>query len=169
MAQPPEQNPMRQMYEDWSTKTPLITRNSMIVIFAVYVLSFFFSLDQALGNIPYFSIFHFEVYRIIFSPLVGNSLMTLILICLFFHTMGTRMETSLGSASYLILLCSFSLATNVLFDVVCLLLYIMGTPTAVFWSCSGFWTILFSLIVIECMQVRLSTETCGDVTYNRIQ
>lgn len=41
------------MYEDWSTKTPLITRNSMIVIFAVYVLSFFFSLDVVSMNMWY--------------------------------------------------------------------------------------------------------------------
>lgn len=85
--------------------------------------------------------------------------MTLILICLFFPAMGTRMENSLGSASYLVLLCSFSLATNVLFDATCMLLYLLGTPTAAFWSCSGFWTILFSLIVIECMQV---SERWGD-------
>jgi uncharacterized membrane protein YgaE (UPF0421/DUF939 family) len=37
---------MRQMYEDWSTKTPVITRGSMLAIFAVYVLSFFFALDK---------------------------------------------------------------------------------------------------------------------------
>jgi hypothetical protein len=34
------------MYEDWSTKTPVITRGSMLAIFAVYVLSFFFALDK---------------------------------------------------------------------------------------------------------------------------
>ena len=67
--------------------------------------------------------------------------------------MGSRMETSLGSASFLVMLCTFSLATNILFDAVCLALYVLGTPTAVFWDCSGFWVILFSLIVIECMQV----------------
>lgn len=108
---------------------------------------------QALGNTPYFSIFHFEVYRIVFSPFVGNSLINLVLIALFYPTMGTRMETSLGSASFLAMLCSFSLITNVLFDAACMLLYVMGMPTAVFWSCSGFWTVLFSLIVIECMQM----------------
>jgi hypothetical protein len=26
-------------------------------------------------------------------------------------------------------------------------------PEALFWNCSGFWTILFALITIECMQV----------------
>lgn len=149
----PEQNPFRQMYEDWSMKTPIITKNSMIVIFFIYVLSFFFSLDMALGNTPYFSIFHFEIYRIVFSPLVGNSLLTILLICLFYPTMGSRMETSLGSASFLLMLCTLSMTTNVIFDFICLGLYILGVPAAVFWSCSGFWVILFSLIVIECMQM----------------
>eukprot|EP00603_Paraphysomonas_imperforata_P008818 CAMPEP_0114433686 /NCGR_PEP_ID=MMETSP0103-20121206/11832_1 /TAXON_ID=37642 ORGANISM="Paraphysomonas imperforata, Strain PA2" /NCGR_SAMPLE_ID=MMETSP0103 /ASSEMBLY_ACC=CAM_ASM_000201 /LENGTH=323 /DNA_ID=CAMNT_0001603467 /DNA_START=291 /DNA_END=1262 /DNA_ORIENTATION=+ len=67
--------------------------------------------------------------------------------------MGSRMETSLGSANFFVMLCTFSLATNVLFDITCLALYVLGTPTAIFWGCSGFWTILFSLIVIECMQM----------------
>lgn len=125
----------------------------MVVIIAVYVLSFFFSLDVALGNTPYFSIFHFEVYRIVLSPLVGNSLITILLICFFYPMMGTRMETSIGSASYLMLLCTLSFVTNVLFDATCLMLYFVGTPVAVFWNCSGFWTILFALIVMECLQM----------------
>ena len=53
MSQPPEQNPMRQMYEDWSTKTPVITRGSMLAIFAVYVLSFFFALDKVSAAAPH--------------------------------------------------------------------------------------------------------------------
>ena len=63
------------------------------------------------------------------------------------------METSLGSAGYLFHLCIISLVTNLMFDAICLSLYMVGTPEALFWSCSGVWTVLFALIVVECMQV----------------
>ena len=69
-----------QMYQQWSDKTPWITRVSMVSIVVIYVLSWFFSFDTVLGNVPYFAIFNFELYRIIFSPFVGNSLFQVILI-----------------------------------------------------------------------------------------
>ena len=73
------QNPLKQMYDEWSTKTPFVTRNSLIGIVLIYILSFFFSADVTLGNIPYFSVMHFEIYRIALAPVVGNSIMTIIL------------------------------------------------------------------------------------------
>ena len=153
MSDPPQENPIRRMYDDWSSKTPLVTRSSLIFIVIIYISSFFFSADVILGNTPYFTIMHFEIYRIILAPLVGNSLITILLILLFYPMMGSRMEYSLGSASYLSLLATFGLVTNISFDAICLLLYGFGTTEAVFWGCSGFWTILFALIVVECMQV----------------
>jgi hypothetical protein len=64
----PQENPLRQMYEEWSGRTPFVSRNTMIAIIVIYILSFFFSADMALGNMPFFSILHFEIYRIILSP-----------------------------------------------------------------------------------------------------
>jgi len=141
------------MYDEWSGNTPFITRSSMVGIVILYIASFFFSADVVLGNIPYFSVMHFEIYRIILSPVVGNSLITIIMICLFYPMMGTRMERALGSCEYFLQLCTFSLATNIIFDAICVSAYIFGVPEALFWGCSGFWTILFGLIVVECMQI----------------
>lgn len=154
MDQPPPANPLKQMYEEWSAKTPCVTRNSLIGIVILYILSFFFAADLTLGNVPYYSLMHFEIYRIVMAPAVGNSFITIILMVLFYPVMGARLESSLGSAGYLFHLGIISLMTNVLFDVICLLLYAMGTAEALFWSCSGFWTVLFAMIVTECMQVK---------------
>lgn len=153
MDQPPSSNPLKQMYEEWSAKTPCVTRNSLIGIVILYILSFFFDADVTLGNIPYFSLMHLEIYRIILAPAVGNSLITIILMVLFYPVMGSRLESSLGSAGYLFHLFIITLATNLLFDGVCFVIYAMGSAEALFWSCSGFWTVLFAMIVMECMQV----------------
>ena len=68
--------------------------------------------------------------------------------------MGTRLESSLGSTNYLILLVTIGVVCNLLFDLTCTVLYLFGLPEAVFWSSQGFWVVVFTLIVIECMQVK---------------
>jgi hypothetical protein len=46
----------------------------MIILVASYIISFFFQSAVVLGNVPYFTVFSFEVYRLILSPFVGNSI-----------------------------------------------------------------------------------------------
>jgi membrane associated rhomboid family serine protease len=118
-----------------------------------YLLSWLFEASVMLGNVPYFTIFSFEIYRLFTSPFVGNSIIDLVMILMFFPTMGGRMEASLGSASYLVLMATLTLVTNLLFIVICLSFYLFGMVTALFFPCAGFWNVLFALITIECMQV----------------
>jgi membrane associated rhomboid family serine protease len=153
MSQQPAANPALEFYNKWSDKTPYFTRTIVIVIIVEYILSFFLPIEDYLSNVPRYTIFSFEIYRLLLSSMVGNSFITLILILMSFPSMGTRLEQSMGSASFLSLLGTLSLATNIIFTLICFLLYMVGTTSALFWECEGFWTILFSLITIECMQV----------------
>ena len=124
----------------------------MIVMIICYLLSFVFDAAMFLGNTPYFTIFSFEIYRLVTSPFVGNSIITLLLIALFFPTMGTKFETSMGSAAFLFLMGTLTLVTNVVFVMSCFLLNLLGLVEAIFYNCSGFWVVLFGLITVECMQ-----------------
>ena len=73
--------------------------------------------------------------------------------------MGARMESSLGSSAFLVLIGTLTVLTNVIFVVVCLFLYyVANVAEAVFYSCSGFWLVLFGLITIECLQVNKRCE-----------
>jgi hypothetical protein len=153
-ASPPgSQNPTMDAYDRWSAQTPFITRTTLLTVAVVYLLSWFVDLETALQNVPYYSLLHFEVYRILLSPFVGNSILSLIMIALFFPVMSGRMESALGSSGLLAMMFCISLFTKVLFDIVCLSLSFMGTPEALFWSCDNFWVIVFGIITIECMQV----------------
>lgn len=78
---PPQTNPVLRAYQDWSAKTTFVTRTSMIGIVIVYITSWVFNADMALSNIPYFTVDHFELYRLILSPLVGNSFITVRQLC----------------------------------------------------------------------------------------
>jgi membrane associated rhomboid family serine protease len=159
----PAPNPVLEFYNKWTDKTPYFTRTIVIATVVEYILSFFLPFEDYLGNVPRYTIMSFEVYRLILSPMVGNSFITMILLLISFPTMGTRLELSMGSASYLALLGTVSIATNVVFALICLLLYMVGTASAMLWSCQGFWTVLFALITIDCMQVSFSHFTTRSV------
>lgn len=165
---PAQGNPLLASYQAWAEKTPFITRTSLIAITVIYILSFFLDADRQLGNIPYFTINHFEIYRIITSPFVGNSILTIIMIFLFYPSMGGRLESSLGSGSFASLLGSISIITNISFDIICYSLYILGMPQAIFWNSSGFFTPIFALIVIECLQVS-GPDSHSNIYYNLIE
>lgn len=147
-------NPAIKFYQAWANKTPFATRTIVIGIVVEYILSFFLPFESYLGNETRYTMFRFEIYRLLLSPVVGNSFITMILILMTFPTMGSRLEWGMGSASYLSLLGTLSITTNLIFSAVCLLLYGLGTSSALYWKCNGFWTILFSLITIDCLQVR---------------
>ena len=147
------QNQLLDYYQNWVNRTPFITRNFLITIFVVYLISWIYDADKLLGNIPYYTIQYFEFYRIILSPLVGNSILSVILILFVFPELGGRLESSMGSLTYLTLILTLSIITNIVFVAICYLLYVMSFTTAIILSCEGFWTIIFAFITIECMQM----------------
>jgi hypothetical protein len=89
--------------------------------------------------------------------------------------MGGRLEYSIGSTAYLMMMITLSLLINVAFLVVAFLAYLLGMPQALFWNCSGqlislsmpidsvshelmrlllgFWVIIFAFITMECLAV----------------
>jgi len=128
----------------------------MVGVVVLYLFSWIYDLDLALGNVTYYCIFRLELYRILLSPIVGNSFLNTVILAMFYPAMGMRMESSLGSSLFLWLLGCITIVTNVAFNVCCILMSLMHMPearVALFYSCSGFWVVLFALITIECMQM----------------
>ena len=139
-------------YQQWSMKTPYITRATCLLLLASYLLSLLFRADMSFGNIPFYTLTHFEIYRLLTSPLVGNSLLNIAILLFVFPALSGRMETSISSLGLLFLMGTITLAVNSAFDLICLLLYLSNaTPFALFYNCSGFWTIVFALITVDCM------------------
>ena len=149
---PPPNNPLLSYWREFQERTPYVTRTSLIAMAICYLVSFFFNAEVTLGNVPFFTVFSFEIYRVITAPFVGNSFLTLVMVVLFYPAMGTKMEASVGSAAFLYLMAAMTVVINIVFLAVCFLLYAVGMVEALFYSCSSFWLVLFALIVIECMQ-----------------
>ena len=131
-----QQNPMLRYYETWSATTPAVARLSIMGLVGVYLFSWLMDLSMYFANVPYYTIYSLELYRVVLSPLVGNSIMTVLIIFLFYPAMATRLENSMGSGAFLALLTTFSMATNLVFLFLCFLMSMLSSDNLpLFWSC----------------------------------
>lgn len=147
-------NPFMNYFEEFSERTPIITKSTVFLLIICYIVSWFFDADNILGDIPAYTYLRFEVYRIFLSPFFGNSILMLIVILLFFIITASKMENSQGSLRFLFTSFTLSMLTNLTFGVLCFLLYFAGVSVAIYLNCEGFWNIAFALLTVECMLVR---------------
>jgi hypothetical protein len=123
------------------------------VLTIVYILTWFINLESWLANIPYYTLFYFELYRLLLSPLVGNSFLTLIITFMVYPSLGIKMENSMGSSAFLYLMIFATLAVNILFVVLCVLWSLLSSSSyALTLPSMDFWILLFALIALDCMQ-----------------
>jgi membrane associated rhomboid family serine protease len=116
-----------------------------------WILSFFIDFSFALSNIAHFTIFKFELYRIVLSPFVCPSIMSLVFAYISFVDNGRRLEFSMGSTAFAALLMMIAVVTNLAHLVVCFTLYALsGNRVYLFTPSIGIWIILFGVIAIEC-------------------
>jgi membrane associated rhomboid family serine protease len=150
---PPAQNPVLTAYEGFCRETPLVTRAVLIVQFATFLLSYLVDLTYAIANTPNFTIFHYEVYRILLSPFICTSFLSLVFAYLSFGDNGRRLEFSMGSSAYVVLLLTIGVLTNLLHLAVFMTFYFLtNNEVYLFTKSYGIWIILFGIISIECAQ-----------------
>ena len=129
----------------------MITRYILICQAITWILSFFIDFSFAIANNTHYTIFRFELYRIVLSPFVCTSLMSLVFAYISFVDNGRRLEFSMGSTAFAALLLTIAVVTNLLFLVVCGILYALSGNRGYLFSPSiGIWIILFAVIAIEC-------------------
>jgi len=148
---PPPPNPILSAYESFVRDTPLVTRYTLTTLFCSWFLSFFLDASYALDTIPHFAIYRFEIYRLLLSPLVCQSTLSLIFAYLSFLDSGKRLEHSLGSTAFAWLLLTIAFISNLIFCCLCLLLSFASNDQGyLWWQSSGIWTVLFGIIASEC-------------------
>jgi len=160
---PGDENPILTAYDQFVRDTPLVTRYILSGLGACYILSWFGDLSYALGTIPYFC-FHprWEVYRILLSPFICQSILSLIFATLSFLDMGKRLEHSLGSTAFGYYLLLMGICTNILFVCISYAVYFAKYPDGVdslLWNSEGIWILIFAMIATDCST---ATLTGGD-------
>ncbi|CAN0014631.1 unnamed protein product [Scytosiphon promiscuus] len=92
-----DENPVAKAYRVWASTCPFAARSTMIGMVVSYLLSFFLpQLDMALRSSAYFTIQHFEVYRVVTTVFCSGGLLTVIFGLMTFNRVGPNLERSLG-------------------------------------------------------------------------
>jgi hypothetical protein len=89
---PPNANPVLTAYESYLRDTPLITRYVLNATVISYLTGFFFSPAYLLANIPIFTLFKFQLYRILTSPLICTDILSLFFTFMGFMNHGVKLE-----------------------------------------------------------------------------
>ncbi len=157
-ALPPDENPILKAYESFVRETPLVTRYLLQSQAVTWFISFFIDLPLVIGNVLQFTIFKLEVYRVVLSPFICTSLLTLVFAYLSLIENGRKMEHSMGSAAFGLLLLTVGMLVNLLHLVICLILYALTeSATWLFLPCSGVWIILFAILSLDCAKASSSS------------
>jgi len=148
---PPQPNPVLSAYESFVETTPLVTRYVLSTLSLSWIFSWIIDFSFAFANIPLFSIMHLELYRIVLSPLICTSLLTLVFTFMSFVENGKRLEYSMGSTAFLMFLMTIGTLTNLIFLAVCFLFYFLTNNMAWLVTPSvGIWIVVLGMIAVEC-------------------
>jgi membrane associated rhomboid family serine protease len=148
---PPSTNPILSAYEQFLQETPFVTRSVLTTLGVTWIIGCFVDLSYATSTTPHFCIFNYELYRIVISPFICQSAISLLFAFLSFTDNGKRLEYSMGSSAFGWFLLTIALCTNVIFLAFFMMAYLMtGDPTFLWHRSIGIWTILFGLIAAEC-------------------
>ena len=117
---------------------------------ASYVLNIFFDLKLGLGNVPIFTLYKFEIYRIVTSLFVCSGFLSVILAYFSFLPTGKRLEYSMGSTEFGAFALTIGMMTNILYIVFAVLFDILHVGDWLATPSIGLWNILFGAIAMEC-------------------
>ena len=152
-------DPVNRAYEQWRARTPTVCRCCALGLAGAYGLSWVADLGGLLATTPFYVVRRYQVYRLLLSPLVGNSLLGALFGCLAVGDgVGPRLEQSLGSVRLLWTLVAATLAVNVSF---CGLAYAAaagGALDAVLWTGDGAWAAVLALVTLECLSAPEATR-----------
>jgi len=116
----PNNNPILSAYESFARETPLVTRYVIQTLVIGYIISFIFDFTFAISNIPFFTVYRFEIYRLIFAPFFSGNLLTVIFGSIAYSTYGKIFEYSKGSTNFGVLIFLIGFLTNVTFVFLCI-------------------------------------------------
>ena len=145
----PQQNPVVEWFHGWCERTPVVSRNTLVIIVVMYLFSLFGAIDTlSFAVVPMF-VMQLGLHRLFLAPFAQNSLFGVLFVCLSFSGMGQRLEQMRGSSSLLSLMLMLAVLGNVAFVMVCCVLS-FADPRVMFSMSAGFWNVIMSLIVVEC-------------------
>ena len=98
---------------------PLFIKFMSILTIILSILNIFFkSISFYLSNIPYYTIFHIQIWRLISSVLITTNIINVILGLIFWARDGSSMETRLGTLKYIIIFLRNTIIIEILYSLI---------------------------------------------------
>ena len=128
-----------------------MTRYALVSFTITFLISPFLPLQVALVNIPYFTIFNLEVYRLLLCNFLCNGILNLIFGFIIFLDLGKRLEFAMGSTNFAVLLLIIGIGANSIFTAGAIILYIItGFKPYIMTQSGGIWILIFGSVALEC-------------------
>ena len=103
---------------------PLFIKFISLSTLTLCILNLFFrSISFCLSNIPYYTIFHFQIWRLLSSVLITTNIINVILGLAFWTREGSSIETRLGTMKYIIIFLRNTFLIEILYA---LIIYIIS-------------------------------------------
>ena len=148
---PPNNNPAISAYESFARETPLVTRYVIQALVVGYLTTFIYNFTSAVVNIPFFTLYRLEIYRLLLAPFFSDNILTVLFSCIAFSTYGKLIEVNKGSTNFGVLIFMIGFLSNVAFLFLCIFLSITTHENN--WltlKSAGPFTIIPGLIAFEC-------------------
>lgn len=140
---------------------PLFIKFMSISTLLLYFLNLLFnSFSLCLSNIPHYTIFHFQIWRLLTSAFMTTSIINVILGLIFWTREGSSLETRLGTMKYIIIFLRNTIIIEILYSLIIFLISLIVkskdftmkklNDKGVVRSC-GFWPVIMCEITLLCI------------------
>ena len=105
---------------------PLFIKFISLSTLILSILNYFFSsISLSLSNIPHYTIFHIQLWRLLSSMLMTTSIINVILGLIFWTREGSSIETRLGTMKYIIIYLRNSILIEILYTLIIYLISLL--------------------------------------------
>jgi len=140
---------------------PLFIKFMSLSTLFLYILNLFFnSISYYLSNIPFYSIFKIQIWRLLSSVLMTTSIINVILGLIFWTREGSSIETRLGTMKYIIIFLRNTILIEILYSIIIFLVSLIIknkdftlkklNNKGVVRNC-GFWPVIMCEITLLCI------------------
>ena len=144
----------------WNIVPLFIKFMSLSTIFLCILNIFFNSVSFYLSNIPYYTIFHIQIWRLISSVLMTTNIINVILGLIFWTREGSSIETRLGTMKYILIFIRNTFLIEILYSLIIYIIsLIFGNKNFTLYKInskgmprnSGFWPVIMCELTLLCI------------------
>ena len=144
----------------WNIVPLFINFMSLTTLFLNILNIFFPSISFYLSNIPFYTIFHIQIWRLISSVLITTNIINVILGLIFWTREGSSIETRLGTMKYIIIFIRNTILIQILYSLIIFVISLIIknkdftlnkiNEKGITSNC-GFWPVIMSEITLLCI------------------